>query len=41
MYEKNLPQIIDEVSKFEEDESVFIPDNQIKINRRTNWSEDR
>ena len=35
MYEKNLPQIIDEVSKFEEDESVFIPDNQIKINRRT------
>ncbi len=35
MSEKNLSQIIDEVKKLEEDESVFVPDNQIKINRRT------
>ncbi|MEJ2647166.1 MAG: molybdopterin-dependent oxidoreductase [Sedimentisphaerales bacterium] len=35
MSEKNLAQIIDEVSRFENDESVFVPDNQIKIDRRT------
>jgi CO/xanthine dehydrogenase Mo-binding subunit/aerobic-type carbon monoxide dehydrogenase small subunit (CoxS/CutS family) len=35
MSEKNLAQIIDEVSKIEDEESVFIPDNQIKIDRRT------
>ena len=35
MAEKNLSQLIDDVTKFEDNESVFIPDNQIRINRRT------
>ena len=35
MSEKNFSQVIDEVTKLEEDESVFVPDNQIKLNRRT------
>jgi isoquinoline 1-oxidoreductase subunit beta len=35
MSDKNLCRIIDGVSKLEDEETVFIPDNQIKINRRT------